>query len=259
MSHATATKLIALEGATISMKERHLMTGGSDKIIDIPIPSFLIEHPKGLVLFDTGCAPEVAVDPEGYWGLATKFLRNIRYTADQVVDRQVRLHGYKPEDVKYVIPSHLHLDHSGGLKLFPQAEFVVMKGELPYAYWPDLKARNGFILNDLLPTRGFNWNELGGDTDLFGDGSLMILKTAGHTPGECSLQVRLKQETVVLTGDTIHIRPQLETLAAMDSDFDIDEASASILRLKRMQESGAARLWISHAPEDWSNYPHVIE
>jgi glyoxylase-like metal-dependent hydrolase (beta-lactamase superfamily II) len=168
-----------------------------------------VEHAKGLVLFDTGCAPEVATDPEGYWGPAAKFLRNIRYRKDQVVDQQIKLHGYQPADVKYVVVSHLHLDHSGGMKLFPNAQFLVMKGELPYAYWPDRRARNGFILNDLLPTRGFDWKELEGDTDLFGDGTLMMLKTAGHTPGECSLKVRLKDFSIVLTGDTVHIRPQM--------------------------------------------------
>jgi N-acyl homoserine lactone hydrolase len=256
---ASANKLVALTGATISMKESQLMMGGSDEMVDIPIPSFLIEHPKGLVLFDTGCAPQVAVDAEGYWGAATKFLKNIRYTRDQVVDQQVKLHGYKPADVKYVVVSHLHLDHSGGMQLFPQAQFLIMRGELPYAYWPERKARAGFILNDLLPTRGFDWKELDGDTDIFGDSSLMMLKTAGHTPGECSLQVRLKNGTVVLTGDTIHIRPQLETLAAMDSDYDIAEASASIRRLRDIRDRGEAKLWISHAPEDWAEYPHEME
>jgi N-acyl homoserine lactone hydrolase len=255
----SANKLVALEGATISMSEAGLMMGGSDAVIDIPVPTFLVEHPKGLVLFDTGCAPEVAVDAEGWWGVATKFLKNIRFSQDQVVDQQVRRHGYKPSDVKYVIVSHLHLDHSGGLKLFPEAQFLVMRGELPYAYWPEAKARNAFIFNDLAPTRGFAWRELAGDTDIFGDGSVMMLKTAGHTPGECSLQVRLKHESLVPTGDTIHIRPQLETLTAKHSDYDIAEASASIRRLRDLRDSGAARLGISHAPEDWAEYPRQME
>ena len=259
MAHATANKLIALEGATFTMKEKQLMMGGSDELIDIPVPTFLVEHAKGLVLFDTGCAPEIVTDPEGYWGPATKFLRNIRFTREQVVDQQVKLHGYKPDDVKYVVVSHLHLDHSGGMKLFPNAQFLVMKGELPYAYWPDRRARNGFIFNDLVPTRGFDWKEYDGDTDLFGDGALMMLKTAGHTPGECSLKVRLKDFSIVLTGDTVHIRPQMRTFAAMDSDYDVAEASASIKRLGEIEASGEAKLWISHAPEDWANYAHLME
>jgi len=86
-----------------------------------------------------------------------------------------------------------------------------------------------------------------------------MLKTAGHTPGECSLQVRLKSGAVILTGDTIHIRPQLETLAAMDSDYDIAEASASIHRLREIRDRGEATLWISHAPEDWAEFPHEMK
>src|SRR5260370_3575943 len=195
------------------------MMGGGDVGIDSPIPSSLVERAKGLVLFDTEGNPQVVVDPEGYWGRATKFLKNIRFTREQVVDEQVKLHGYKPSDVKYVVASHLHLDHSGGLALFPQAQFLIMKGELPYAYWPDRKARNGFILNDLLPTRAFDWKELTGDTDIFGDGSLTVLKTTGHTPRECSLLVRLKNESIVLTGATTHARPPLASLPTMHTDY----------------------------------------
>ncbi len=255
MADGYADKLIALPGAMLRMKEADLMEGGSDKMLDLPCPSYLIEHPKGLVLFDTGCNPQVAVDPVGYWGKVAEFLQ-VRFSPDLVVDAQLKLLGYKPADVKYVVVSHLHLDHSGGLALFPHAQFLIMKGELPYAYWPDRHARAGFIFNDLVPTRRFDWKELEGDTDLFGDGSLKMLKTAGHTPGEASLFVRLRHRPILLTGDTVHIRAQLGTLAPMGVDWNKSEASESIRRLKEMQDRGEARLWISHDPEDWAEFPH---
>jgi N-acyl homoserine lactone hydrolase len=272
----SANKLIALDGATMTVKESMLMAGGRDQYIDLIIPSFLIEHPKGLVLFDSGCAPEVAVDP-GYWGPVHEF-STIRFSQDQVVDQQIKQHGYKPTDVKYVVVSHLHMDHSGGLKLFPEAQFLIMKGELPHAYWPDRGAaqrfaaqaqlpvrlvekmfQSLFILDDLVPTRGFDWKEFEDDTDIFGDGSLMMLKTSGHTPGECSLRVRLKHESVILTGDTIRVRPQLETLAAGNADYDMAEASASIVRLRDIRDRGEARLWVNHSPEDWADFPHQMD
>ena len=255
MTNGKAIRLIGMPGAMVRMKEGDLMEGGSDRMVDMPCPCYLIEHPKGLVLFDTGCHPQVAVDPVGYWGKIANFLQ-VRFSPDLVVDAQLKLLGYKPADVKYVVVSHLHLDHSGGMALFPNAQFLIMKGELSYAYWPDRHARAAFIFNDLVPTRRFDWKELTGDTDLFGDGSLQMLNTAGHTPGECSLFVRLKHRPIVLTGDTIHIRAQLDTLAPMATDWDRAQASESIARLKRIQDLGEAKLWISHDPEDWAEFPH---
>lgn len=257
MAQGKVNKLIALPGAMLTMRESDLMQGGrKDLEINLVCPTYLIEHPKGLVLFDTGCHPQVATDPHGYWGKIADFLK-VRYSPDLVVDAQIKALGYKLEDVKHVVISHLHLDHAGGMHLFPHAQFFIMEGELPYAYWPQPHARAAFILNDLLPTRNFNWRELTGDTDLFGDGSLIMLKTAGHTPGECSLMVNLARRAIVLTGDTVHIRHQLATLAPMDVDWDKAMASASIRRLKEMQDRGEARLLISHDPEDWAEFAHA--
>lgn len=257
MANAKATRMTALPGATLTMKESHLMVGGNPNLdIHLNCPTYLIEHPKGLVLFDTGCNPEVAVNPHAYWGKLADYF-NVSYTPDLVVDAQIKALGYKIADVKYVVVSHLHLDHAGGLALFPDAEFFIMRGEIPYAYWPDRQSRGGFILGDIMPTRRFKWRELAGDTDILGDGSLMMLKTAGHTPGECSLMVNLPHRKVVLTGDTVHIRHQLVTLAPMDVDWDKVAASDSIRRLKNMQESGDVRLIISHDPEDWAEFPHA--
>jgi N-acyl homoserine lactone hydrolase len=256
MAKGKASKLIALPGATVTMKEADLMEGGRPEVeVDMPCPAYLIEHPKGLALFDTGCHPQVAIDPRGYWGRIADYLR-VRYSPDLTVDSQIKALGYRLDDVKFVVVSHLHLDHSGGMHLFPRAQFFIMEGELPYAYWPRRESRAAFILNDLLPTRRFNWRELPGDTDLFDDGSLVMLKTAGHTPGESSLMVNLPNRAIVLTGDTVHIRRQLETCAPMPTDWDRPMSSDAIRRLKEMQDRGEVRLLISHDPEDWAEFPH---
>ena len=89
--------------------------------------------------------------------------------------------GYKLEDVTHVVISHLHMDHIGGMYMFPNAKFFVGAGELPYAYWPAKYARSIFCLNDIMPARGFDWIELDQDTDLFGDGRLQMFITPGHT------------------------------------------------------------------------------
>jgi len=96
-----------------------------------------------------------------------------------------------------------------------------------------------------------------GDFDLFGDGSIQMLKTPGHTPGECSLFVRLPNRKVVLTGDTTHLRAALEGEITMPGDVDPAAAVLSLRRLKAIRDFHEASLIISHDPEDWAEFPHA--
>jgi N-acyl homoserine lactone hydrolase len=255
VSVATADRLIALPGAVLAFNAS--LMGGPDVMLEMPVPTFLIEHPKGLVLFDTGCNLRVVEEGAAYLGEIGKMV-TVRFSRDDVVDMQLKRHGYQPSQVKYVVLSHGHFDHAGGLALFPDAQFFAMKGELPNALWPEGDGL-GFVFDDIAPARNFKWTQPAGDLDLFDDGSLVMLKTPGHTPGECSLVVRLKSQTVVLTGDTLHTRSQLQTLAPLSGDYDPAQATESIKRLAAMERGGQARLWINHDAGDWSNYPHELQ
>jgi len=126
----------ALPGAQISAPMSLLMQGGDNTMLDLPCPSFLIEHPKGLVLFDTGCNPKIIDDAAGYWGEIAGHLP-LQWNKSDTLDQQIKNAGYKPEDVKYVILSHAHLDHAGGLTYFPKAKFLAGRNEIRYAYWPE--------------------------------------------------------------------------------------------------------------------------
>src|SRR5215467_10769687 len=145
-----ARKMWALPGAELTAPASLLMHGGDATLLQLPCPSFLIEHPKGLVLFDTGCNAKIIDDAAGYWGQIAEALP-IKWSKSDTLDKQIQGVGYKTSDVKYVILSHSHLDHSGGLTYFPKAKFLVGAGELRYAYWPDPDRRWAFILNDFLP------------------------------------------------------------------------------------------------------------
>ena len=255
MAEGKARRMWVLPGAEFNANGAALMLGGTMDPITIPAPCYLIEHPKGLVLFDTGCSPRI-IDDLGYVGGVFQ-AGQVNYPRDRTLDNQIRGLGYKLDDVKYVVVSHLHFDHSGGLYLFPKARFLVMANELRYAYWPDPHQRFFFVLGDLLPTREFNWLELDGDFDLFGDGSLQMLKTPGHTPGECSLFVRLPNRKIVLTGDTAHLRAAVEREVPMPGDVDCIQAVLSLKRLKAIRDLHEATLIISHDPEDWAEFPHA--
>src|ERR1700680_738030 len=124
MADGKVKRMWALPNAEITAPKSLLMHGGSSDLVTLPCPAYLIEHPKGLVLFDTGCHPKVIDDVIGYWGPLWANIP-VKYSQDLTLDRQIKALGYKLEDVKYVVISHLHLDHSGGMYMFPNAKFII--------------------------------------------------------------------------------------------------------------------------------------
>ncbi|MQA17213.1 MAG: MBL fold metallo-hydrolase [Pseudonocardiaceae bacterium] len=247
-----ATRLWALDGAWFTVDTGLLVVNGSGDVT-LPVPTFLIEHPRGLVLFDTGVVPQASVDPHGVYGELAEHV-NIDFTPDKQVDRQIEALGFSTTDVTHVVVSHSHFDHTGGMYLFPQAKFFIGGADLPYAYWPMPAASVFFRTADLDPTRGFDWNPLAGDHDLFADGSVTVLSMPGHTPGNSSLMVRLANRTFMLTGDTVHVREALDNELPMPSDYSTKTAVDSVRRLAQLSAADDADIWIAHDPQDWAKF-----
>lgn len=255
MSHPTVKRLWALDSPTFTLDNAILMVGATGTAT-VPMPAYLIEHSKGLVLFDTGLVPAAADDPEAVYGPLAQFL-GLQFSPEQRFDNQLQALGYKVSDVTHVVASHTHFDHSGGLYLFPEAKFYVGTGDLRYAMWPDPAGAAFFRREDIELTRSYNWTQIPTDHDLFGDGSLVILHTPGHTPGELSLLVRLPSRNFILTGDTVHLRQVLEEEIPMPYDANTELSIRSIQRLKLLRESADATVWISHDPDDWAELEHA--
>jgi N-acyl homoserine lactone hydrolase len=102
---------------------------------------------------------------------------------DHAIDAQLKRLGARPEDVRYVIYSHLHLDHAGGMSYFPKAIHVIQRDEIRYALWPDAWTRPVYCQNDFKDIHKLDILEIEGDCDLFDDGTLRLLKTPEHAPG----------------------------------------------------------------------------
>jgi hypothetical protein len=153
--------------------------------IQIPINMWVLDHPKGLVVYDTG--NNVAISDGqclSHWVQGMCDFLQPDQTWDDVIDRQLEKLGFTTEDVKILITSHSHLDHIGNIEMFPNALHVIQKKELYQAWWPEKFQRGGaHVLEDYDEVRDFNYVELEGDYDLFGDGSGMIYSTPGHTMG----------------------------------------------------------------------------
>lgn len=255
MSIGTAKRMWALPGAEFTLDTGIMVVNGQGQVT-IPVPSFLIEHERGLVLFDTGIAFEAADDAKSVYGDLADLV-GLVYGPDDRLDRQIQALGYRTSDVDHVVVSHSHFDHAGGIRLFPEAQLYIGEGDPAYAFWPLPAAAPFFRTADFESTRNWKWNELSADHDLFGDGSVIIYRMPGHTPGNTSMLVRLPHRTFLLTGDTVHLREALTGDLPMPSDYSTLQAVRSIRRLRQLAAAHDATVWISHDPEDWAALEHA--
>ena len=245
---------------------KHLFTMGRGVGVEftVPVPFFLIEHPKGLVLYDTGNAKEVAVDKIKHWGKGVCDAYDPVMTEADFVVEQLRRDGFKPEDVTHVVLSHLHLDHAGGVGAFPKAKYLVQRAEMHYAYVPDFFQKGAYIRADF-DKPDLDWVLLEGQGDirgdLFGDGAITILPTPGHTPGHQSLLVRLPESGPwLLTGDSAY------TEEIMDEDVlpglvqSPSKAVKSIAKMRYLRDTHGVRVVTGHDPEAFAKLrlsPHA--
>jgi N-acyl homoserine lactone hydrolase len=249
-----ASRVWALEGGSLTFDASMLVLGAPSVPTVIPAPTFLVEHERGLLLYDTGLATDAATDPERVYGDLLPHL-GLRFTEDQRVDRQLELLGFGTADVTHVVLSHAHYDHAGGLHLFPGATLFAGEPELPYAFWPISPAFAAhFRREDLEASRHHTWNTLTADHDVFGDGSVQILWTPGHTPGHLSLLVRTPTGALLLTGDTVHLRSAWTGVLPGPADFSAEQTVRSIHRLRRLADAERAMVWVNHDPGDWARF-----
>lgn len=234
--------------------------GPMEPPIKIPVGFFVIKHPKGNVLYDTGNNDKIIKDPS-YWGPLFKALKPVN-TPDVAIDVQLKKIGLTPDDIKYVVVSHMHLDHGGNVAKFPNSTLVIQRDEIYYAMWPDEPFTGPFIPGDAAVLRSKTGagkpnamkmlildNE---DKDLFGDGSVVVKSARGHTKGHQMMVIRLKKTgTIILTGDNVYFRENVEK--SIPPNLVLAYDPAGIMRayeyIRYMQASEKADFFTSHDPE----------
>jgi N-acyl homoserine lactone hydrolase len=204
------------------------------KPIEFSDNCYLIRHAKGLLLWDTGIPDAVAAMPDGMVvanGAITQ--RRAKTLAAQLAEI-----GVKPADIAYVAISHTHGDHVGNVSLFPSSTILIQAAEYEWAMAQPTKPA-------FAATQTFD--KLSGDRDVFGDGSLVILSTPGHTPGHQCLLVRLpKTGAVVLSGDAVHLRDNWDYRRVPSMNTSHDQTIASMQRIAVVLDEQKAQLWINH-------------
>jgi glyoxylase-like metal-dependent hydrolase (beta-lactamase superfamily II) len=222
--------------------------------IRVPVPSFLIEHPRGLVLFDSGLHVDTQHDASGRLGALASFF-SVHFAPGEEVAARLAGLGFAAERVDVLINSHLHFDHSGGNAQIPNARLVVQRREWEAGQQPEQIAKQFYTPHDY--DLGHAVQLVDGEHDLFGDGRVVCVPTHGHTPGHQSLRLRLDSGEVVLTADACYLRRTLEQLHLPPVVDDAEAMRRSLHHLRALRDAGA-RLIFGHDPEDWAQVPALL-
>ena len=213
------------------------------------VPCYLIRHPKGDLVWDTGVPQTIADNPGGAapGGITVK-----AKLTDQL--KQLNL---TPADIEYLSISHSHFDHIGNAGLFAASTWIVDADERTFAFRPGARAdAKSFAAYSALETSKTVLIEGDAIHDVFGDGSVTIHQTPGHTPGHTVLLVRLRKAgPVLLTGDMWHIA---ESRAARRVPrFNVDRAMSlrSMDKVEALAKATKARVILEHVPADFDALP----
>jgi glyoxylase-like metal-dependent hydrolase (beta-lactamase superfamily II) len=195
---------------------------------------YLIHHAQGWLLWDTGVTDAIAAMPDGQ---APSDARATHWRRPKTLASQLDQLAVKPADIKFLAISHTHPDHIGNVELFPQTMLLVQKAEYE---WP-----TPFGAGRFKPEHPAT--KLEGDHDVFGDGSVRIISTPGHTPGHQSLLVKLpKTGAIVLSGDAVHFNSNWDNRRVPAINFDKEKTLTSMQRIADVLAKEKAQLWINH-------------
>jgi glyoxylase-like metal-dependent hydrolase (beta-lactamase superfamily II) len=210
---------------------------------------YLIAHGTDYLLWDTGL-------PAGLKGAPTDDKAPLSPTLTHTLDEQLATIGVKPEQIALVGISHYHFDHVGQAATFAKSKLLIGRADLevlktepvPFGADPSLLApwlKGGAPVEEVV-----------GDKDVYGDGSVMMLSMPGHTPGSMALLVRLKEKgAVLLSGDIVHFEEQFKANGVPGFNTDRADSLASMDRMQKMAKSLKATLVVQHDANDIAKLP----
>lgn len=231
--------------------------GGDDKtILRSPTCSYLIEHPKGLVLFDTGFSvrSRALLNQD-----LTPQEQGFEFPVGTDIEAQLKAIGVDSDDVKWIINSHLHVDHCGGNAVAKNATVILQEREIEAAKQATSEpegSRARMLYDPSLYETGQAVLAIDGELDLFGDGAIVIVPTYGHTPGHQSARVRLPAGDVLLTGDCCNLERSLDELLVSPLDADAEQ-SLSTLRFLAAERERGSRIFPGHDGHFWQHIPQA--
>ena len=243
-----AEKLYRLDCGRSLANDESVWTPGENvgRNIEFSSTCWLINHGSDWLLWDTGVPESSLGDPLG-WSTLPKL---IVYHLDKSLTDQLAEIGVKPGEIGRVAISHTHGDHIGNMDLFPNSTVLMQRAEYSWIH-----SRNGpndnvnqlmALARKLLGTPK-HLQLIDGDTDVFGDGSVTLVSTPGHTPGHQSLLVHLRHSGfIMLSGDVVHLKENFEENIVPSLNTNKAESIASMERVRRLIATYKATFFINH-------------
>jgi glyoxylase-like metal-dependent hydrolase (beta-lactamase superfamily II) len=233
-----------LDPAAFHLKKEEIATA------DMVLCSYLIVHPKGTLMWDTGAIPDADLKAD-----ASPVTQG-RYTATKTLKSQLAALGYAPTDITYFGLSHYHSDHTANANAFASATWLVQQPERDAMFAekaPPIAQRAQYIALKDSKTKVLN----GQDYDVFGDGTVVIKAAYGHTPGQQVLYLKLaKTGPILLAGDLYHYQEERNTDKTPTFEFDRDQSLASRAAMEAFVKKTGAQLWIEH---DLANFSKLTK
>lgn len=229
----------------------------------VPIPAYLIHHPSGPLLVDTGLHPSVATRPVENLGRLFANFGRPKLDPGSDLPAQLRDRGIDAKSIRTVVMTHLHFDHSSGMSEFPGATFVLSEDE-----WVAATTERRPFLQGYRPAHydyAFDYRTVSYDSelvrsystfgrtlDLFGDGSVRLASTPGHSAGHQSVICRLRDRDLVIAGDAIYTYAQLEGAPEPPRPADRHNWRRSLRELSHFhRQFPQAVILPGHDPEHW--------
>jgi glyoxylase-like metal-dependent hydrolase (beta-lactamase superfamily II) len=243
-----AEKLFRLDCGRSLANDESVWTPGENvgRSIEFSSTCWLIKHGNEWLLWDAGVPESAHNDPRGWSTLPTLIV----YHLDKTLTDQLAEIGLKPADIGRVAISHTHGDHIGNVGLFPGSTILMQRAEYSWINSPNGPNDNVnqlmALARKLLGTPK-NLQLIDGDTDVYGDGSVTLVSTPGHTPGSQSLLVHLKNSGfIILSGDVVHSEENFEKNRVPSLNTNNAESIASMQKIRQMIAMYKATLFINH-------------
>ncbi|AQQ55452.1 AhlS family quorum-quenching N-acyl homoserine lactonase [Planococcus lenghuensis] len=269
-------KLFVMDNGTMRMDKNWMIAmhnpatidnpNAQTEFVEFPVYTVLIDHPEGKILFDTACNPN-SMGPEGRWGPVTQKMFPINMPEECYLPNRLEQLGVRPEEVKYVVASHLHLDHAGCLEIFTNAKIIVHEDELngtlqTYArntaegayIWADIDA---WIKNNL------QWQTIKRTEDnlQLAEGIRLLNFGSGHAWGMLGLHIEMPETgNIILASDAIYTAesfgPPIKPPGIL---YDSVGYSAAVEKIRRIARETNADVWFGHDADQFRNFRKSTE